>query len=77
MKKLAAVVTSLSLVTSALAQTDQGLRITRNGSQPSTAGPGRNFTGNGVSQIAIAEQPDGKSVAWLEKVTDAQYRNAR
>ncbi len=157
MKKLAAVVTSLSLVTSVLAQSDQGLRITRNGSLPSTAGPSQNFTGNvrvdmlfrgdaparvsgglvtfepgahtawhthplgqtlivtqgvglvqraggpvqeirpgdvvwippgekhwhgatpanGMSHIAIAEQLDGKSVEWLEKVTDAQYRNTR
>jgi quercetin dioxygenase-like cupin family protein len=29
---------------------------------------------NGMSHIAIAEALDGKTVAWLEKVTDAQYR---
>jgi len=28
---------------------------------------------HGMSHIAIAEQLDGKSVSWLEKVSDAQY----
>jgi quercetin dioxygenase-like cupin family protein len=45
MKQLAAAVTSLTLAASVLAQADQGLRITRNGSQPSSAGPVQNFTG--------------------------------
>lgn len=29
----------------------------------------------GMAHIAIAEALDGKSVAWLEHVTDAQYRD--
>ena len=29
----------------------------------------------GMSHIAIAERLDGKSVDWLEKVTDEQYKN--
>jgi quercetin dioxygenase-like cupin family protein len=29
---------------------------------------------NGMSHIAIAESLDGKSVNWLEHVTDAEYR---
>jgi 4-carboxymuconolactone decarboxylase len=30
-----------------------------------------------MSHLAITEQLDGKTVDWLEKVTDAQYRHAR
>jgi 4-carboxymuconolactone decarboxylase len=30
----------------------------------------------GVTHIAIAEKLDGKSVDWMEQVTDAQYRKA-
>lgn len=32
---------------------------------------------NGMSHIAISEQLDGKSVEWLEKVSDTQYGSAR
>jgi quercetin dioxygenase-like cupin family protein len=28
---------------------------------------------NGMTHIAIQESVDGKSVEWMEKVTDAQY----
>jgi quercetin dioxygenase-like cupin family protein len=157
MKQLAAAVTSLSFAASVLAQADQGLRVTRHGSQPSMPGPSQNFTGNvrvdtpfraeapgrvggalvtfepgartawhthslgqtlivtqgvglvqrwggpvqeirpgdvvwippgekhwhgatpsiAMSHVAIAEQLDGKTVEWLEKVSDAQYGNPR
>jgi quercetin dioxygenase-like cupin family protein len=157
MKQLAMAVVSLSLAASVTAQSDQGLRISRNGSQPSAAGPSENFTGrvrvdtpfraeaparasgglvtfdpgarsawhthplgqrlivtqgfglvqrwggpiqeirpgdvvwippgekhwhgaslaNGMSHFAIAEQLDGRSVEWLEKVSDAQYGSHR
>lgn len=150
MKQLAALVATLSLAATALAQAPEGLQITRNGSQPSTRGPAENFTGsvrvdmrfsaqdparlsgglvtfdpaartawhthplgqtlivtqgvglvqrwggpvqeirpgdvvwippgekhwhgatpaNGMSHIAITENLDGKSVDWLEKVSD-------
>jgi quercetin dioxygenase-like cupin family protein len=45
MKQLAAAVASLSLAASALAQSDSGLRISRDGSQPAAAGSAENFTG--------------------------------
>ncbi len=45
MKQLAMAVASLSLAASVTAQSDQGLRISRNGSQPSAPGPAENFTG--------------------------------
>lgn len=32
---------------------------------------------NGMSHVAISEALDGKSVDWLEHVTDTQYRSAR
>ena len=31
---------------------------------------------NGMSHIAIAEQLEGKSVDWLEQVSDSQYQDA-
>ncbi len=157
MKLLAASFVSLSLAASAFAQADAGLRISRNGSQPSAAGAPANFTGRvrvdtpfraeapgrvsggavtfepgartawhthplgqtlivtqgvgrvqrwagptheirpgdvvwipagekhwhgagpttGMSHIAITEILDGKTVDWLEQVTDAQYANPR
>ena len=153
MKILALTIASLSLAASALAQPDQGLRISRNGSQPATVGPAQNFTGRvrvetpfraeaparvggglvtfepgartawhthplgqtlivtqgvgrvqrwggpiqeirpgdvvwilpgekhwhgaapsaGMSHIAISESVDGKTVDWLEHVSDSQY----
>lgn len=153
MKIVAFAIASLSLAASALAQPDQGLRISRNGSQPATVGPPQNFTGRvrvetpfradaparvggglvtfepgarsawhthplgqtlivtqgvgrvqrwggpiqeirpgdvvwippgekhwhgaapsaGMSHIAISESLDGKTVDWLEHVSDAQY----
>jgi quercetin dioxygenase-like cupin family protein len=33
--------------------------------------------GSAMSHLAIAEQLDGKTVDWLEKVTDAQYRDSK
>lgn len=45
MKKLATVLLSLSLSAAAFAQSDAGLRITRNGMQPAARGPADNFTG--------------------------------
>jgi len=45
MKQLAMAVASLSLAASVAAQSEQGLRISRNGSQPSAPGPAENFTG--------------------------------
>jgi len=45
MKQLAAAVACLSLAASVYAQSAPGLRISRNGSQPSAAGPTENFTG--------------------------------
>jgi len=154
MNQLAVAVACLSVVACAMAQSGEGLRIARAGSQPSTAGPSENFTGRvrvdspfraeapgraggalvtfepgartawhthplgqtlivtqgtgrvqrwggpvqeirpddvvwippgekhwhgaapttGMSHIAIGEVLDGKSVDWLEKVTDAQYQ---
>ena len=44
MKQLAMAVASLSLAASVTAQSDQGLRISRNGSQPGPPGA-ENFTG--------------------------------
>jgi hypothetical protein len=35
----------LLLATAAFGQPDQGLRISRNGTQPSSSGPAENFTG--------------------------------
>jgi hypothetical protein len=32
------------------------------------------IAGNAMAHIAIQESLDGKSVDWLEKVGDAQYR---
>jgi quercetin dioxygenase-like cupin family protein len=151
--KIAVAFTFLSLAASALAQSDQGLRISRNGSQPATVGAAQNFTGRvrvetpfradaparvggglvtfepgartawhthplgqtlivtqgvgrvqrwggpiqeirpgdvvwippgekhwhgaapsaGMSHIAISESLDGKTVDWLEHVSDSQY----
>lgn len=45
MKQLAAAVAGFSIAASVLAQSDGGLRISRNGSQPSTPGPADHFTG--------------------------------
>ena len=49
MKLLAAIISSLSLLASAFAQTNQtdsqAIKIVRRGSQPSRQGPGENFTG--------------------------------
>lgn len=155
MKQLAAAVAGLSLAASVLAQSDGGLRISRNGS-PSTLGAADHFTGRvrvdmpfraeaparvggglvtfepgartawhthplgqtlivtqgvglvqrwggplqeirpgdvvwipptekhwhgatpstAMSHLAISEQLDGKSVHWMEKVSDAQYRGS-
>ena len=157
MKLVTAAVSSFLVATSVLAQSDQGLRISRNGSQPSTPGPAENFTGrvrvdspfradpparvggglvtfeagartawhthplgqtlivtqgigmvqvwggqvqdirpgdvvwipagakhwhgatatNGMSHYALSESLDGKSVEWLEKVSEQQYRTPR
>ncbi|HEX7889292.1 MAG TPA: cupin domain-containing protein [Ramlibacter sp.] len=153
MNFLSTAITSLSFAASALAQPDQGLRISRHGSQHATAGSSQNFTGRvrvempfradaparvggalvtfepaartawhthplgqtlivtggvgrvqrwggpvqeihpgdvvwippgekhwhgaapsaGMSHIAISENLDGKSVDWLEQVSDLQY----
>lgn len=155
MKQLAAAVAGFSLAASVLAQSDGGLRISRNGS-PSTLGAADHFTGRvrvdmpfraeaparvsgglvtfepgartawhthplgqtlivtqgvglvqrwggplqeigpgdvvwipptekhwhgatpstAMSHLAISEQLDGKSVHWMEKVSDAQYRGS-
>jgi quercetin dioxygenase-like cupin family protein len=139
MKSLAMTVLSLSMAAAAHAQGIPELKINRNGSQPSTAGPADDFTGSvrvdarfstdaparvggrlvtfepsartawhthplgqtlivthGVGLVQVwggpvqeirpgdvvsipagAEQLDGKSVDWLEKVTDQQYRAPR
>jgi quercetin dioxygenase-like cupin family protein len=45
MKLLAVFASLLLLATSVIAQSDQGLRISRSGTQPSSPGPAENFTG--------------------------------
>jgi quercetin dioxygenase-like cupin family protein len=157
MKSLAMSVLSLSIAAAAGAQGDPGLKITRNGAQPSVRGAAENFTGavrvdslfnadaparvggglvsfepgartawhthplgqtllvtygvglvqvwggplqeirsgdtvwippgakhwhgatptNGMAHYAISERREGKSVDWLEPVSDPQYRPAR
>ena len=52
--------------------------IERSGSQPSGKGPPEWFTGTAridprLPVLAIQEAFDGKSVEWLEKVSDEQY----
>lgn len=46
MKSIAMTAISLSMAASALAQTDAGLQIARNGSQPSAKGAAESFTGS-------------------------------
>lgn len=52
--------------------------IERNGSQPSMKGPpehpGQTLI---VTHLAIQESLDGKNVAWLEEVADAQYEGRK
>jgi hypothetical protein len=53
--------------------------INRAGSQPSGIAPGeKHWHGaglrNAMAHIAIVERLDGKTVEWLEYVTDEQYR---
>jgi quercetin dioxygenase-like cupin family protein len=58
MKALAATVMSLSLATSAMAQTAPPLKVTRNGAQPSAKGPAENFTGTvRVDSLFRADEP--------------------
>jgi hypothetical protein len=45
------------------------MKITRSNSQPSGKGPAE----QGMTHIAIAEALDGKTVDWMEKVSDEQY----
>ena len=50
--------------------------VRRSGSQPSQKGPadwhGASPT-TAMTHIAIQEQLDGKTVEWMERVTDDQY----
>jgi hypothetical protein len=51
--------------------------IRRSGSQASLKRLAEHFSGaptTAMTHIAIQELLDGKSVEWLEKVTDDQYR---
>ena len=56
--------------------------ITRSGSQPSGKGPAENFTGAvridplfQAPDIAIQERLDGKTVDWMEPVSDEHYQS--
>ncbi|MBB6557493.1 quercetin dioxygenase-like cupin family protein [Acidovorax soli] len=60
MKQLASAVTALSFAASVIAQADQGLRITRNGSQPSAFGPNQNFTGRVRVDITFSADSPGR-----------------
>jgi quercetin dioxygenase-like cupin family protein len=58
MKLLPVFASLLLLGTAAFAQSDQGLRISRNGTQPSSPGPAENFTGRvRVDTPFLAEAP--------------------
>jgi 4-carboxymuconolactone decarboxylase len=57
----------------------QPVRVVRPGDVVWTAPGVRHWHGatrvNGMSHVAVAEAPDGKTVTWLEPVSDAQYRS--
>lgn len=61
MKRLSVALACLSLVSSVLAQSDAGLRISRNGSQPSVAGPAENFTGRIRVDMPFRAEPPGRA----------------
>jgi hypothetical protein len=79
MKLLATSVTSLFLLALVLAHADQTAVSSGDGAQAVRIPPGQKHwhgatATTAMTHIALQDQVDGKTVDWMEKVSDEQYQ---